>query len=236
MTDDRLTYIRKDVATEHSIGPGDAAYLLSLLDAERAMTDRVCAYRVCIAMPSFDMMHTDCAVSLLNLGCYSTRQGIPLMLTNPRMSIVHKARCEAVRFASIHGATHLFFVDSDMRFPADALARLLNHRMDVVGANYVKRGEHGGSTGVALGGRELKPRKRLHQVDSLGTGLLLIRMTVFRDWAMPYFNITWDDVEGEFQGEDWTFCRDCRERGIKVWCDGDLSAQCEHVGTKRYSL
>jgi hypothetical protein len=51
----------------------------------------------------------------------------------------------------IDGASHILFLDSDMTFPPDTLQRLLDHKVPIVGADYVKRNDLGKLLGHQVG-------------------------------------------------------------------------------------
>ena len=89
-----------------------------------------------IGVPSRDMVHTDFAMSLVYV--FHTA-GCRVSMVNSKSSVLPVQRNEIVREAIRLKATHLLFVDSDMRLPLDTAARLLAHGKDVVGAAYVRR-------------------------------------------------------------------------------------------------
>jgi hypothetical protein len=140
----------------------------------------------------------------------------------------------------------ILWIDSDMVFPADALLRLLAHRMPIVGADYRRRGppfprigqwvnpENPFGPGVAI--PEDAPRTGLDdEMAVIGFGLVLTRMRVFDipKWPRPWFVRAWSQSEpgnpSHFHTEDSTFCTMARAHGLKVCCDNDLSAEVLHL-------
>jgi hypothetical protein len=134
------------------------------------------------------------------------------------------------------GATHIFWHDSDVTFPADALQRLLAHDKDIAGAFYNRRtppyktaGElEDTSIDIALGG--------LQKALTIPGGLILVRTDVYRKIASPWYFESHDhnarsgfDPDGTV-GEDINFCKRAREAGFDLWVDLDLTFEIGHVG------
>src|SRR5512146_3211807 len=98
-------------------------------------------------------------------------------------------RQQAVTLARQAGASHLLFIDADMRFPEDTLDRLIAHDKDVVCAKYVQRtfpdwwvARTGGASISSVG------RSGLESVDSVGCGVMLIRLSPFDYLPRPWFD------------------------------------------------
>lgn len=122
----------------------------------------------------------------------------------------------------------LFMLDTDQRFDADVLGRLLysfnEYNLDVISGVYYQKSspycpvvyrynnELGGFQ--IISGFEVD---NITKVDAVGGGCLLVRKSVF------------DNIERELKekpfdikpplGEDLSFFARCRELGIEVWCD-----------------
>lgn len=187
--------------------------------------------KVVIGVPSGDMMHADCAFALMGLVASSRAR---LVLANPKSCYVWQSRNVCVQVAQQHGADYLFFVDSDVVVPSDALDRLLAHDRDVVGATYIKRAPPHSILGARLDGRPDFPAQGLVAMAEMPTGCLLIRTKVFDTIARPYFR---HEVAGEsVVGEDILFCRTVVARGVNIFCDMSLSYQLRHLGTHGYNL
>jgi GT2 family glycosyltransferase len=142
-------------------------------------------------------------------------------------------RNKAVKAAQAAGASHLLFLDSDMRFPEDTLDRLLAHNLDIVAANYVQRTMSEWCVaridGVPV---QSQGRTGLEAVDTTGTGVMLITMSVFDDMPQPWF----DTPNFPFTGEDVYFCQQARSGGYDVWIDHDLSQDVRHQGSVELSV
>lgn len=149
-------------------------------------------------------------------------------------TIVSNNRTLLVHTAAKAQASHILFVDSDMRFPPDSLERLLGANKDIVGANYRQRtrdeySAHKGDEFISS-----KGKTGLEEVDSIGLGLALINMKLFTGFtSLPpsAFAMPFDASVGTFVGEDVYFCTIAREAGYKVWVDHDLSQQVKHIGS-----
>ena len=133
-------------------------------------------------------------------------------------------------FAQQIGASHLLFVDSDMRFPEDTLDRLLAADVDIIAANYLQRTPPQWWTsrrqGEAIGSGGCTGRQ---EVDSAGCGLMLIRLRVFDLLTRPWFATPYDGQN--HVGEDMYFCQQARQHGFAVWIDHDVSQHVRHQGT-----
>ncbi len=133
------------------------------------------------------------------------------------------------------GASHVLFIDSDMRFPEDTIDRLVAHGRPMVAANYVQRTmpewwvartEQGSVSSVG--------RTGLQAVASVGFGVMLIQTGVFQGWAHPWFATPFDGTT--YLGEDVAFCQQARAQGQTVWIDHDLSQQVRHTGMIEYGV
>jgi hypothetical protein len=144
-------------------------------------------------------------------------------------------RNKAVKAAQAAGASHLLFLDSDMRFPEDTLERLLAHDAPIVAANYIQRTMHEWCVaridGVPV---QSQGRTGLEAVDSTGTGVMLIEMSVFRDLPQPWFDTPFNGQT--FTGEDVYFCESATSIGYTVEIDHDLSQDVRHQGSVELSV
>jgi hypothetical protein len=145
-------------------------------------------------------------------------------------------RNKAVKAAQTAGASHLLFLDSDMRFPEDTLERLLAHNLDIVAANYVQRTMSEWCVarieGVPV---QSQGKSGLQVVDSTGTGVMLVKMSVFdNDPTEPWFDTPIHN--GVFIGEDVFFCKKTYGYALDVHIDHDLSQDVRHQGSVELSV
>lgn len=114
------------------------------------------------------------------------------------------------------GATHILFVDSDMIFPHDIIDRLLSHKKEIVGVRYKKR-EFPVKWLYEAQGEESETE--LFKANHVGTGLLLIDLSVFKNLKGSWFNFGRDSQGALVLGEDIWFCGTARDAGYDVWVD-----------------
>lgn len=149
-------------------------------------------------------------------------------------SQVHYGRRDAVNTALKDGTTHILWIDDDMTFPSDTLARLLKHDLDFVAANCTSRQEPVWTTAIKDNQRITSiGQTGLMEVDQVGFGVVLTKVDMFRKIPEPWFT-TPHDPKGGKVGEDIFFCVQARKQGYKLFIDHDLSVQIGHVGMKIY--
>lgn len=141
----------------------------------------------------------------------------------------------AVQLAQGANASHLLFLDSDMRFPEDTLDRLLAHDKDIVAGNSVQRTAPQWWN-ARLNGQSVSSvgRTGLEKVDSVGCGVMLIRLGVFNVLRRPWFDTPYDGQT--HLGEDITFCKVARSAGFEIWIDHDLSQSIRHEGSIEWGV
>lgn len=158
---------------------------------------------------------------------------------------IHTARRRMLKMCMEAKCTHILWMDSDMRFPADALVKLLNHNKPLVGINYAMRTFPTGFVAFERLNDEESVRLEtlpestgLVPVDALGFGLLLMSMDVWKALPSleedPWFGFDWKPNQNEV-GEDVHFCLLAKRLGFQAYVDQDLSKECGHVGTLTYT-
>lgn len=153
-------------------------------------------------------------------------------------TLICDQRIELAEKAIAFGATHILWLDSDMRFPKDALQHLLRHDKAIVGANYSERNLPPQFTAK----KRIKPEKRLityddseglEQVEAIAFGCVLTKVEIFKKLPQPWFEIPW--AGKGFQGEDVSFCKKATLAGYDVLVDHDLSKYVRHIGTMEFT-
>jgi len=180
--------------------------------------------RIMVGFLSGDTVCSDFAQSLFRLaviGAYSHMDKYLICgLINTKTSIVHKGRNDLVKEAmGVNGITHILFLDSDMTFPPDTIARLLVRNEKIIGCDYSTR---------------RAPFKGTKHGNCLGFGCILIDVKVFQTIQYPWFEIPYlgDDV----MGEDFNFCHKAAAAGIEVVCHDELSKEIGHLGMTEHKL
>lgn len=139
-------------------------------------------------------------------------------------------------------ATHLLFVDADMKFPPDAIVRMVNHHLPIVAINYAKKEPEARPTAYIETDEYVGPcftqeqHTGLQAVSSCGFGLMLIEMEVLQKLDMPLFQFSQCGQDNaKTETEDVFFCRKARDAGYDIVIDHDLSKQCAHLGDFEYT-
>ena len=160
---------------------------------------------------------------------------------------VDDLRNEAVLSARAAQASHLLFLDADMTWPTDLLARMLAHheRGMVSGRYHLKAWPHSpvaftsGAVNLATGQVDytydiIPPdASALRPEAMIGMGCALIPMAVFRAMPMPWFEYQQDQHGIWSITEDVSFCQKAAAVGCPIWLDPTIV--CGHVGQERVS-
>ena len=176
-----------------------------------------------IGVPCGDRVHIETMFSLWSLGRnYAGPQGLQFA----RNSIVANGRNMLANGVRELGLEWLLMIDSDMAFPQDTAHRLLAHDKDVVACAYRRRGPPFDVQVHRIA--ESDPEVGLQEVESIATGIMLIRASIFNKMKQPIFRFIPDESIGTHHGEDYSFCKAVREAGGSVYCDWDLSREVRH--------
>ena len=182
--------------------------------------------RVIIAMPTQNTVQTLCAFSLVqavrNVDFdvdFIVRMGCDII--GSRVWLVKKAR--------EMGGSHMLFVDDDMFFAANKnnpIETLLSREKDIIGAPYNFRQLPLKSTATPL--TDITPTDTLYKCKAVGTGFLLIKLSVFDVIPEPWFRFARSSDWELVQGEDAFFCEVAQKAGFDVWVDP--SVKVSHIG------
>lgn len=191
--------------------------------------------KVLIAIPSFDFVSADFAMSLaavLSRRAYDRkfRRDVDVALANCKGSLIHHARNVLMQEALDANATHIFYLDSDMVVPPDTLDRLISHHVPIVGADYVRRVEPHNLNGTPVPGAGMK--NGLVPMLTLPFGCILISLKVLETLPRPWFKYDEGTDDASTQSEDTYFCNIARRAGHTIWNDVSLTKEVGHVGTK----
>lgn len=186
--------------------------------------------KVIVGIPSqTEYTHNIFVKSLIGLEGYSK------IIFHER-SLPDVARTNIVKQAYDLEATHILFLDNDMKFDPELLSNLLKHDKDIVGAltwwrhppfypsvyRYNPKTKRPGDHDPILYPdvqlpliNENNPTKfgELWEVDAIGMAATLIKVDVFRHLEHPYFRF---EMKG---GEDLSFCKRCKEKSFHIYCD-----------------
>lgn len=185
---------------------------------------------VAVCTPTRDTLLAGFTFDLVELVKYTPEASFYLA----QGSILPNLRALLARTAMQNNATHVLFIDSDMRFPKDTVERLAKHNKPVIGANCSQR------TQVQTTARKndefvnSKGQRGIEEVESVGMGVTLINMSVFRQLKEPWFSMPWDGKK--HVGEDVFFCKFAREHGFQIFIDHDLSHDVKHAGLIEFGI
>lgn len=209
-------------------------------------------FHVLIATPAYGcVINTNYLHHLLS---YQSA-GLPFTFhTIGNESLITRARNSMISwFHEKKEFTHLLFIDADVGLPAEGLANLITHEVDVVSAAVpVKhRGPHGERRFNF--GRVLGEAGSLWKVDQVGTAVLMLsRRAVdalvddaikndrvyskyrnepdLTSWQPTQFDIFQVGVlNGDYLSEDFWVCTRLRELGFDIHLDPEVITQ--HYGT-----
>lgn len=196
--------------------------------------------KVKIGIPARDSVMTGFAHSLAMLtGATGCVPGIELGVSTSAGTLICDQRDKLAQAMLDDGSDYLLFLDSDMRFPADALVRLLDRQQPIVACNYTTR--RAPAEPVAF--RRLATAEKLYtdedstgleECAAVGLGVCLIAREVFERTPKPWFYIPYvPAIEGHW-GEDVWFCNQARKAGFPTLIDHDLSKRVTHIGLREY--
>jgi hypothetical protein len=158
-------------------------------------------------------------------------------------SLVPRARNTLTRRFLESDATHLLFIDSDLIFSLEHIARIMSHGLDIVGGVYCKKQE--GDVQVVCNAIGIQPEfgpDGVTRVSYIGTGFLCISRKVFEVMIQEFGREMWylvdpdhkqkeydfwhcgryeykDGSPTRYLSEDWWFCQKAMDAGFKVWMD-----------------
>lgn len=192
--------------------------------------------KVAICVPTKDTVYSQFAHSLQSLIKISTLAGIETFTFFNSSTILLNQRNDLVKQALKGDTDYILWLDSDMVVPATALLRLLNHRKEIVGCNYMKRSLP--IKTVAYENLEdweswipLTKCEDLIKAEGVGMGCLLMKTEIFKKISKPYFEFVYKEDTDDWHGEDFNLLKKFRDKGIDTFIDMNLSEDVYHLGT-----
>lgn len=194
-----------------------------------------------ISIPSGPQWYAAFAMDVLQTYTDALTKPIPgvriqgITVRNIQGSTIWRQRTDLIRLAMESDCTHVLFVDTDQTFPATTLRRLLHHQKPVVACNVAVKQLPSIPTARNLVDGHAKPvfttpeSKGLEQVWRIGTGIMLVDLSVMKKVQEPWFKVSWGGEEEQY-GEDWWFCHQLEQAGIPIYIDHDLSWEVGHLG------
>jgi hypothetical protein len=197
---------------------------------------------VAICVPARDMVHTSFAFDLASaVGHHACTSDDNIMTKVSQGTLLVDQRNSLVEEALEEGATHILWIDSDMRFPKDVIQQMLDRDLDIVAANCSRR-KHPAAF-IALNADdergiytvETTPDSTgVEEIIAVGFGVMMVRAQVFRDMPKPWHKLIWNSRDEKFVGEDMAWCHGARDAGYAIHIDHDLSKHIYHTGMHEF--
>ena len=205
-----------------------------------------------IGIPTYDgKLSIKLAYSLAQLMPAAMRHGISIRLGHVSgCSIITMARNRLVDEFLKTDCTELLFIDSDVIAQTEDILRLMAQSgdKDVTAGNYPRRAKdkkffmdlYFDEKG------DLEFDGSMMRINRVGTGFMLIRRHVIETIAAKSELYLSSDgsgqvasvfdfkiQDGNFVGEDYSFCDKARAEGFKIWTDVEISLP--HMGTEEFT-
>lgn len=210
-------------------GPADASVLIGMPTVNWRNT-------VTTTMTLFKMQHHHMANGLADLHLQIEDSAL---VETSRNRIVSVCRGNLGQWTP--SPTHVLFIDSDQGMAPDALARLLSHRVQIIGVPTRKRkAEMAWNTRPTTDGK-LRWNGCAAMTGGIGTGILLIAKTCLDRMAEDARELQ-SDADGFIyrevfrngvESEDLDFSTRWIEKGGRVWADPSIASS--HVGMYDYA-
>ena len=181
--------------------------------------------KILIAIPTAKYIETDTFKSVFN---FIKPDGYELDFECFYGYRIDQVRNLMAHYTKINDYDYIFFIDADMVIPPDAIVKLLNQNVDIIGAPYRQRSlevivpevyfapENGGSRNATV--EELIYAPEVFPVDSIGFGCVLIKSEVLKNMDYPHFDYKHSIDFKDSVSEDTYFCRKARAYGHETYC------------------
>lgn len=184
--------------------------------------------RLAIGVPSNGEMKSEMVTCLIHALFQTPMSSLGLVF--PCGCLIHENRNAIAQEALDKDYDYLMCIDADITFPANAINTLLSRNKHIIGGAYNKRGRlpRESTVNAPPGPMPTQPFK----VDGLGMGFVLINMGVFKLIDKPWFYYEFANGTNDFYGEDYSFFKKVRSKGLEVWCDPTI--ELDHIGDYKY--
>lgn len=195
--------------------------------------------KVAILVPTRDTLYSQFTYSLSNMIKVSTQMEIDTHLFFDSSTILINQRESLIKQAFDVGAEWVLWLDSDMMFPSTTLVRLLAHKENIVGCNYMKRSHPFKSVAYTDTSDwenwiPITYSDELVTAEALGMGCVLMKTEIFKQLNKPYFEYTYQSKTEDWGGEDFTLFKKLNKIGYELKVDMNLSNEIHHIGTFAY--
>jgi hypothetical protein len=183
--------------------------------------------KICIAIVSNRMVQPKTVLSLCNL-LRETKLETHIVIATEGYTTA-QGRIYCVKEAMKNECSHILFVDDDMVFSPDTLEKLLATGKEIVGVNSYSRVFPLQTTVTPLNA----PQDELFECKSMGMGVALIDMEVFKKLDEPYFDFNMDKCGAMIDGEDAYFCKKARGVGYSIFVEPKVKVG--HLGIHNFT-
>ena len=160
-----------------------------------------------------------------------------VVVLDKRTSLLPRSRQECIEDALLQSCTHALFMDTDQSFPPDIAHKLMAWKKPVVACNIALKclpsfpsARQRGSTAFGVPVTSDANKRGLEKVWRVGTGIMLIDLSIMAGIAKPWFEVRYNQAEGQYIGEDWDFCDRVEKAGHSIYIDHDASRAVGHIG------
>lgn len=200
-----------------------------------------------VAIPAQDMVDATFAKDLARaVGFHAfTFPEDNISLTFYQSALIAESRNHLAKSSLEEGCDFVLFLDTDMQFPQDLFARLMQHDVPVVAANCAKRRRPISATARKENASDPnkldavwpdRQKTGLEQIHVVGAAVMCVKADVFMQLPFPWFDTPWHDGDQRFVGEDLFFCGQLKAHDIPLYVDHDISWAIRHVGTYAYGM
>ena len=192
--------------------------------------------KIAVCMPALDFFATFSAYDLGGLLAHTIKSAdVTVGRLIASGTYIYEQRETLAQAVIDNGYTHAMWIDTDMRFPKDAILRLLSRALPIVGASYPSR--HIPYLPVAA--RSFHTDERVYttrqhegveEVAAMGFGLLLMTREALEAVEQPRFCPGWNQETKQYVHEDVSFCFKAKKAGVPIFLDHDLTKLVKHIG------
>lgn len=197
--------------------------------------------KLAILVPTRDYLNSQFAFCLSQLIKITSTVGIDNYLFFDSSTILLNQRESLIKQAININADYVLWLDSDMIFPPTTAIRLLNHNVDIVGCNYMRRTKPIKPVAYEKmydweNPLPIKSRDNLVKVDVVGMGCIMMKTKIFQEIKKPYFEFAYDVKTQTWLGEDFNLLSRFRNVGYDIFIDTILSEEIKHMGSYAFGI
>lgn len=182
---------------------------------------------IMIGVPSPGFWEAPMAVDAISASVWAALHGIYIEPRGAEGAYTETNRNNIVRamLNYAHPIDAIMWLDADMRFPPDTIARLWSHNLPIVGGTYRERQEPYRYLGKLSNDSDAESGDGLCAAERLPGGMILVRSEVYRLLPPPWYEKREDGVR-----DDYYFSENARAAGFEIWCDMPLTRKVRHRG------